>query len=174
VIVVLPIYYPSIYNSSPVTGEVSVMALLQRPHALAIVTTSPSKANPNQPRDNNYNYNNNLSNTYSNNNNNNNNNSSSSSAYVPRQHTLLMLTTQAPIEDLSMWCVTFMSITTHIREWSALMSIRSDRLMPLAPYLLKASPVVSSVSLRYSTTVHLPIYLLMYLLPTYLPTYLPT
>jgi len=140
-------------------GEVSVMTLLQRPHALAIVSTSPSKGNP--PRDNNNQTNNNNNQT---NNNSNNSSSGSSSVFIPRQHTLLMLTKQAPIEDLSMWCVTFMSITTHIREWSALMSIRSDRLMPLAPYLLKASPVVSSISLRlHSTLTYLSIHLSNYL-----------
>ena len=123
----------------PLILESSLMDLLQRPHALAIVASSPMKSNLNI-------------NTNTTHNNNNNNSSTSSSPHVPRQHTLLMLTKQAPTEELCMWCVSFMNITTHMREWTALMSIRSNRLMPLAPYLLKASPVVSSVSLRYIHT----------------------
>ena len=36
------------------------------------------------------------------------------------------------------------NLSTSIREWSALHSIRDHRLVPLTPYLLKAAPVVSA------------------------------
>ncbi|KAJ1434669.1 hypothetical protein B484DRAFT_393897, partial [Ochromonadaceae sp. CCMP2298] len=64
-----------------------------------------------------------------------------------RRQSLLMLTGQAPPADVYRYCVPVMGLTTFLRygrEWSALLSIRSAHLMPLAPYLLKASPVVSS------------------------------
>lgn len=43
--------------------------------------------------------------------------------------------------------IPIMNISTFLREWIALHSIRDHRLMPLAPYLLKASPVVSQAHL---------------------------
>ncbi len=65
-----------------------------------------------------------------------------------QQCTLLMLTGSAPPQDTVRLVVPVMSLTSFLREWSALMSIRNHRLMPLAPYLLKGSPVVSSQHLR--------------------------
>jgi hypothetical protein len=65
-----------------------------------------------------------------------------------RRQSLLMLTGTAPAQDTYRYCVPVMGLTTFLREWSALLSIRSCHLMPLAPYLLKASPVVSSQHLR--------------------------
>ena len=38
----------------------------------------------------------------------------------------------------------YISVIIFFREWVALHSMHSHRLMPLAPYILKASPVVSS------------------------------
>jgi hypothetical protein len=65
-----------------------------------------------------------------------------------QQSTLLMLTGAAPSQDTVRLVVPVTGLTSFLREWSALMSIRNHRLMPLAPYLLKASPVVSSQHLR--------------------------
>lgn len=66
-----------------------------------------------------------------------------------QQATLLMLAGSAPPQDTVRLVVPVMGLTSFLREWSALMSIRNHRLMPLAPYLLKASPVVSSQHLGY-------------------------
>lgn len=66
-----------------------------------------------------------------------------------QQQTLLFLAGTAPPQDTVRLCVPVMSLTTHLREWSAILSIRNHHLMPLAPYLLKGSPVVSSQHLRY-------------------------
>jgi hypothetical protein len=59
-----------------------------------------------------------------------------------------MLAGTALPQDTVRVAVPVMSLTTFLREWSALMSIRNHHLMPLAPYLLKGSPVVSSQHLR--------------------------
>jgi hypothetical protein len=64
------------------------------------------------------------------------------------QQTLLVLAGNALPVDTVRLVVPIMSLTSFLREWSAVMSIRNHRLMPLAPYLLKASPVVSSQHLR--------------------------
>lgn len=45
--------------------------------------------------------------------------------------------------------VTLTSLSTFMREWVAVQSIKSAALMPLAPYLLKAAPVISVGNLRY-------------------------
>ena len=45
--------------------------------------------------------------------------------------------------------VTLTSLSTFMREWVAVQSIKSAALMPLAPYLLKAAPVISVVNMRY-------------------------
>ena len=42
-----------------------------------------------------------------------------------------------------------MSLSTFSREWAALHSTRDHRLMPLTPYILKASPVISASRLEY-------------------------
>lgn len=50
--------------------------------------------------------------------------------------------------DAQLWIVIpIMNLSTFFREWTALHSIRDHRLMPLAPYLLKASPAVSQARL---------------------------
>jgi hypothetical protein len=77
-----------------------------------------------------------------------------------QQHTLLMLSSAAPCQDAMRWCVPVFSTTTFLREWSALMSVNCPRLMPLVPYLLKGSPVVSSIHLRYSCLVK-PFYVIV-------------
>jgi hypothetical protein len=69
-----------------------------------------------------------------------------------QQQTLLILSGPALPLDTMRWCVPVMGLTSFLREWSALMSIRNHRLMPLAPYLLKGSPVVSSQHLRFVKT----------------------
>lgn len=43
---------------------------------------------------------------------------------------------------------TLMNLSTFMREWSALHSCRDHRLMPLTPYILKASPVISAIRLE--------------------------
>ena len=45
--------------------------------------------------------------------------------------------------------VALTSLSTFIREWTAVQSIHSAELMPLAPYLLKAAPVISIAKMRY-------------------------
>jgi hypothetical protein len=66
------------------------------------------------------------------------------------QQTLLVLHGHhnLPLKDELWQCVPVMGLSTFIREWLALKSITSHKLMPLAPYLLKGSPVVSSTFLR--------------------------
>ena len=106
-----------------------MLQLLRLPHSLALVLTSPARngGGGHNARDNKEN--------------------SSGSRQLPQQ-SLLMLSGAAPAQDTVRWCVPVMGLSTFLREWSALMSIRSHRLMPLAPYLLKGSPVVSSQHLR--------------------------
>jgi hypothetical protein len=64
------------------------------------------------------------------------------------QSSLVMLQGKTPPIDSIRTCIPVMSLSTFIREWSSLHSIKSFRLMPLAPYLLKAAPVVSSIHLK--------------------------
>jgi hypothetical protein len=72
--------------------------------------------------------------------------SNASSKYQPQQ-SLLMLRGTSPTEDRELVLVTLGSITTHLREWAALSSVRQQELMPLTPYILRASPVTSSQTL---------------------------
>ena len=44
-------------------------------------------------------------------------------------------------------CIPLVSLSSFLREWAAVQSMHHSQLMPLAPYILKASPVVSSQSL---------------------------
>ena len=44
--------------------------------------------------------------------------------------------------------VPVLSLATFLREWSAVHSISSHTLMPLAPYLMKGAPVTSYQALR--------------------------
>ena len=53
---------------------------------------------------------------------------------------------QKPLK-LSFLCIPLMNLSTCLREWHALHSIHSHYLMPLAPHLLKASPVISLTQL---------------------------
>ena len=48
-------------------------------------------------------------------------------------------------------CIKISPLSTHIREWTAVNSIQSSNLMPLAPYIMKAAPVVSVNKLKYFT-----------------------
>ena len=48
-----------------------------------------------------------------------------------------------PGKKRSMHLIPVMNLATFTREWAALHSIRSHRLLPLTPYILKAAPVVS-------------------------------
>jgi len=97
--------------------------MLAFPHSLALVMTSAAKGN-------------------------NRSNNDDGDSKHKQQQTLLMLSGAAPPQDTIRYCVPVMGLSTFLREWSALMSIRNHRLMPLAPYLLKGSPVVSSQHLR--------------------------
>lgn len=106
--------------------------LLSLPHSLALVLTSAAK-NSNRGAQ-----------TFRSN-----NGADEDSSKHKQQQTLLMLAGSAPPQDTIRWCVPVMGLSTFLREWSALMSIRNHRLMPLAPYLLKGSPVVSSQHLRF-------------------------
>ena len=60
--------------------------------------------------------------------------------------------------------VALTSLSTFIREWTAVQSIHSAELMPLAPYLLKAAPVISIANMRYNE------YFVTSLLPEPCPT----
>lgn len=101
--------------------------MLALPHSLALVMTSAAKGSHRGGND----------------------NSGEGDSKHKQQQTLLMLAGAAPPQDTVRYCVPVMGLSTFLREWSALMSIRNHRLMPLAPYLLKGSPVVSSQHLRY-------------------------
>ena len=107
-------------------GARSVKEMLALPHSLALVMTSAAKGNNSRS-----------------------NSSDEGDSKHKQQQTLLMLSGAAPPQDTVRYCVPVMGLSTFLREWSALMSIRNHRLMPLAPYLLKGSPVVSSQHLRY-------------------------
>eukprot|EP01034_Spumella_vulgaris_P022409 gene22409-28533_t len=74
---------------------------------------------------------------------------SSSGGNKLAQQTLLVLRghDNLPLKDELWHCVPVMGLSTFIREWLALQSMASQKLMPLAPYLLKGSPVVSSTYL---------------------------
>ena len=130
-----------------VTDIRTLRDLLALPHSLALVLTSPTRdQKPSYP-------NNNIINratagAAADNSSKDKENDNNSNSRDNQQQSLLMLTDCAPAQDTIRWCVPVMSLTTFLREWSALMSIRSNRLMPLAPYLMKASPVVSSQHLR--------------------------
>jgi hypothetical protein len=100
----------------------SLQELVRRPHSLALVMTSPPHG-----RD----FRNNRA-----------------GEKKQAQQTLLVLAGNVLPMDKVRLVVPIMSLTSFLREWSAVMSIRNHRLMPLAPYLLKASPVVSSQHLR--------------------------
>jgi hypothetical protein len=65
-----------------------------------------------------------------------------------QQLTLLVLKSSAPPHDSVSLCVPVMSLSTFTREWVALHSVHSHFLMPLTPYILKASPVVSLSHIR--------------------------
>jgi hypothetical protein len=52
--------------------------------------------------------------------------------------------------DEKVIAIPFLNICTFVREWAALHSIRSHELLPLSPYLLKASPIISISRLRCS------------------------
>lgn len=108
------------------TDRSTLQELVARPHALALVMTASSARNDSsngELRD-------------------------KENSKNQKQQTMLMLAGSAPPQDTVRWCVPVMGLSSFLREWSALMSIRNHRLMPLAPYLLKASPVVSSQHLR--------------------------
>jgi hypothetical protein len=47
-----------------------------------------------------------------------------------------------------MLCIPLMSLTSFVREWTAVFSIQQHSLIPLAPYLLRGTPVVSSQFVR--------------------------
>lgn len=64
------------------------------------------------------------------------------------QQTILVLSGESLPREAVWQCVPVMSLSTFMREWIALQSISSHKLMPLAPYILKGSPVVSSSYLR--------------------------
>lgn len=63
-------------------------------------------------------------------------------------YTLLMHLPRAYPSQSGLRILPFMNLATFTREWAALHSMRSQKLLPLAPYILKASPVVSVSRLR--------------------------
>jgi hypothetical protein len=71
---------------------------------------------------------------------------------------VLGTSTSMPSIDRGWICVPVMGMSTFIREWTALHSMHNHNLIPLAPYLLKASPVVSATHLRFFPTASLRLY----------------
>ena len=69
---------------------------------------------------------------------------SASAADYFNQQSLVLLHDTPPPTDITWTCVPLLGLSTLMREWVALQSIKSHRLMPLAPYITLASPVVSS------------------------------
>jgi hypothetical protein len=63
------------------------------------------------------------------------------------RHTLLTLSNKMEASDQNFSVVVLSSLTTQLREWAALASVRQHELMPLTPYILRALPVVSSQTL---------------------------
>lgn len=78
----------------------------------------------------------------------NNTSNGSGSSSRSRVQVLLVEKDQAPPTSRTWYILPLMNLCTFLREWQALHSIRDHRLMPLAPYLLKASPVVSQAHLQ--------------------------
>ena len=73
--------------------------------------------------------------------------------HLPREkqiahQTLLILKDSAPCTSETWICAWVTNLSTFFREWTALHSIKSHKLMPLTPYILKAAPVVSAAQLR--------------------------
>jgi hypothetical protein len=64
--------------------------------------------------------------------------------------TVLLPPTQNPKPEQELCFIPVMNLSTFLREWTALLSIKNKALFPLAPYLMFASPSVSSQLLRYS------------------------
>ncbi len=62
--------------------------------------------------------------------------------------TVLLLGHNNPKPDQEMSFIPLMNLSTFLREWTALLSIKNKALFPLAPYLMFASPSVSSHLLR--------------------------
>jgi hypothetical protein len=58
--------------------------------------------------------------------------------------TIVVLKGTLPPSELTWTCIPLIGLSTNIREWTALHSVVSHQLMPLTPYILKASPVVSA------------------------------
>jgi hypothetical protein len=81
--------------------------------------------------------------------NNNNGNNSGGQQDEIQQFTLLVLHGSVPSHDSVVLCIPLMGLSTFTREWVALHSIHSHMLMPLAPYILSATPVVSAERLGY-------------------------
>lgn len=65
-----------------------------------------------------------------------------------QQRLIMVKGTELPME-VDWVCFPLLGLSTHIREWSALNSMASHTLMPLAPYILKGAPVASSQYLKY-------------------------
>lgn len=64
------------------------------------------------------------------------------------QQTLVVLKDATPPTTSTWLCVPFAKLSTNTREWKALHSMRSHSLLPLVPYLLYASPIVSASRLQ--------------------------
>jgi len=57
---------------------------------------------------------------------------------------LIMIKGTSPTPETVRTCIKVTSLTTYIREWIALHSIKNTTLCPLTPYILKGSPVIST------------------------------
>lgn len=60
---------------------------------------------------------------------------------------LVMIKGTSPVPGTIRSCIRLTSLTTYLREWTALHSIKNTTLCPLTPYLLKCSPTISTSSL---------------------------
>ena len=57
---------------------------------------------------------------------------------------LVMIKGTSPVPGTVRTCIRLTSLTTYVREWTALHSITNTTLCPLTPYLLKCSPSIST------------------------------
>ena len=63
------------------------------------------------------------------------------------RHTIITLGNKMEASEQKFAVIVLSSLTTQLREWAALASVRQHELMPLTPYILRALPVVSSQTL---------------------------
>jgi hypothetical protein len=102
----------------------NVQSLLQVPHTLGIVTSQGKEQHPGASKSSHE------------------GGDGSSNDY--NHQTIVVLKGTLPPSEVTWTCIPLVGLSTHIREWTALHSVVSHHLMPLTPYILKASPVVSA------------------------------